>query len=129
MNALFLALSLSLARAEGTFDGPVTLSAELPFVAPRVVLLEPAPFPLEMSYFNVEAPVEDPRGDLLDLRLAGAVTLRADVEMPSYADLMDMGHSASPIEFDAPSPRPWLVAAPAKAPVTAIPWLKDFNQR
>jgi hypothetical protein len=129
MNELFLALSMSLARAEGNFDGPITLSAELPAVAPRAMLMEPAPFPLEMSYFGVEAPVEDPRGDLLDLRLAGAVTFRADFESPSYADLLDASHPASPVAFDVPSPRPWLVAAPAKAPVTAIPWLKDFNQR
>jgi hypothetical protein len=59
MNALLLALTMTMANTEGTLGGPGTLAADLPVRTLRATL-KPAPFPLQMSLFGGEVPRQDP---------------------------------------------------------------------
>jgi hypothetical protein len=99
MNALLIALTMSMTVAEGNLDGPGSLAADL---APRMVL-EPAPFPLRMSFFGTE---EAPAIERLDLRSENGVTLCVAFELPSYSELLDLKNIAAPTSVGSVLSRP-----------------------
>jgi hypothetical protein len=109
MNALLIALTMSMAGAEGTCEAPARLSAEL------------APFPLQMSLSGGEV-------DRLDVRSSAPATLCVAFELPSYAELLDLKQLATPLAFDGTLNRPWMAAQPAQAE-ESMAWLKNWEQR
>jgi hypothetical protein len=113
MNALLIALTMSLTGAEGTFEAPGRLSADL------------APFPLRMSLCGGEAAAVTP---VVDLRSPGSLTLCVAFELPSYAVLLDVNPVAAPLAFDGTLNHPWNAAQPAQAD-ESMAWLKNGEQR
>ena|SRR5436190_23925768 len=98
MNALLIALTMSLTGAEG-----------------------PAPLPLRMSFFGAESAA--PAVDALDLRSARLMPCVA-VELPSYAELSGSDDVAAPAPFE---PRLTLTAPEAPSASAGLGWLKDWT--
>jgi hypothetical protein len=98
MNALLIAITMSLAGAEG-----------------------PAPLPLRMSFFGAESAA--PAVDALDLRLERLMPCVA-LELPSYAELSGSDRSATPSVFE---PRLTLTAPEAPSKSSGLGWLKDWT--
>jgi hypothetical protein len=106
MNALLIALTMSLTGTEGNFEGSSPLAAELP---------------LQMSLFDVEVTVEAPAPSFPALVVA--------FELPSYSELLGNPSFSSSAVIDGTETRPWLTARPASPSTSSLPWLKDWMQR
>jgi len=114
MNALLIALTMSLAGTEGTIDAPSSLAADL------------APFPLQMSFFGAE---ETAQVDHVDLRPSSCTTLCVAFELPAYAELAGMEKGALPLASDSRPTLSFMTAAPVSSPDTCLGWLKDWSRR
>jgi len=114
MDGLILALTMSLAGMEGNLE-------------PSRTILEPAPFPLEMSLYGAETAIEDPA--LAGLAPGRFPNVCVAVELPPYAELAGMEKVARSAAFDDPQVLPFRAAGPAATPVVGLGWLKDWSQR
>jgi hypothetical protein len=109
MNALLIALTMSLTDPEATMGGPGHLAAELP---------------LRMGLFEFETEVEAP-----EILAPSFTSLVVAFDLPSYAELQGVQPLASTAVLDATETRPWMVAQPASSKVSPESWLKDWTQR